>query len=79
MSFGISERQLEELRRTYRKGTRVRLVHMDDQQAPPAGTLGTVDMVDDIGSVHIHWDNGCGLAALMEEDIIELVGRQKEN
>ena len=41
---------LARLREEYPAGTRVELLHMDDAQAPPAGTKGTVRGVDDIGS-----------------------------
>lgn len=33
---------VEKVRREYPAGTRVELVRMDDCQAPPLGTLGTV-------------------------------------
>ena len=33
---------VERIRREYPAGTRVELVRMDDAQAPPAGTKGTV-------------------------------------
>ena len=33
---------VERIRREYPAGTRVELVRMDDVQAPPAGTKGTV-------------------------------------
>lgn len=56
-----SERTLEQIRRRYPAGCRVRLVRMDDVQAPPVGTLGTVIAVDDMGDVLIKWDNGSGL------------------
>ena len=52
-----SERTLEQIRRRYPAGCRVRLVRMDDVQAPPVGTLGTVIAVDDMGDVLIKWDN----------------------
>ena len=52
---------------------RVRLVRMDDIQAPPIGTEGTVKGVDDIGSVMVAWDNGSGLNVVLGEDKIELV------
>ena len=39
------------LRDRYPAGTRVELVQMDDPQAPPVGTKGTVKGVDDIGSI----------------------------
>lgn len=48
--FGISRETVERLRREYPVGCRVELVQMDDCQAPPIGTKGTVRGVDDIGS-----------------------------
>ena len=53
---------INHLRECYPRGTRVELVQMDDPQAPPAGTLGTVIGVDDIGSIMVKWDNGSGLS-----------------
>ena len=38
---------VERIRKEYPKGTRVRLIKMDDMQAPPLGTEGTVIGVDD--------------------------------
>ncbi|QBX15554.1 hypothetical protein Javan191_0023 [Streptococcus phage Javan191] len=35
---------------------------MDDIQAPPTGTKGTVRGVDDIGSIMVSWDNGSSLS-----------------
>ncbi|MDY4509062.1 MAG: DUF4314 domain-containing protein, partial [Candidatus Faecousia sp.] len=46
---------VEVLRRQYPVGTRVELVRMDDPQAPPIGTKGTVKGVDDIGSIMVAW------------------------
>ena len=57
-----------QLRKNYPAGCRVELVHMDDPQAPPAGTRGTVTGVDDIGTIHVRWDNGCGLGVAYGED-----------
>ena len=41
---------------------------MDDPQAPPIGTLGAVIGVDAIGTIHVDWDNGCGLGVAYGED-----------
>ena len=60
---------LEFLQQEYPPGTRVRLTRMDDPQAPPVGTKGTVRGVDDIGSIMVAWDNGCGLSVAYGEDI----------
>lgn len=59
---------VEQLRARYPVGCRVELVRMDDPQAPPVGTQGTVRGVDDIGSVMVAWDNGCGLSVAYGED-----------
>jgi hypothetical protein len=69
----IRPEQLEQLKKTYPNGTRVELVRMDDIQAPPAGTHGTVYGIDDTGSLLVHWDNGSGLNVIYGEDIVRKV------
>lgn len=64
---------VERLKQRYPKGCRVRLVQMDDIQAPPVGTLGTVECIDDTGSIFVHWDNGSGLAVVYGVDKCEKV------
>ena len=68
-----SREALQALRERFPKGTRVELVKMDDPQAPPIGTKGTVLGVDDIGSIMVAWDNGCGLSVAYGEDICRKV------
>jgi hypothetical protein len=46
---------------------------MDDPQAVPPGTKGTVKFVDDIGSIHCHWDNGRSLAVIPGEDSFHMI------
>ena len=55
----------------------VRLLKMDDAQAPAVGTEGTVIGVDDIGSVMVAWDNGSSLNVLIGVDYVEIVGGGK--
>ena len=64
----ISKDIVNHLRKTYPKGCRVELVRMDDIQAPPVGTKGTVKGVDDIGSIMVAWDNGSSLSVVYKED-----------
>lgn len=64
----MKESQLEALKKEYPKGTRVKLVQMDDVQAPPVGTEGTVIGVDDIGSIMVSWDNGSSLNVVFGVD-----------
>lgn len=56
-----SKEIVEKVRTEYPAGTRVELVKMDDSQAPPIGTKGTVHGVDDTGSIMVKWDNGSSL------------------
>lgn len=63
-----SKETVERIRKEYPAGCRVELVRMDDFQAPPVGTKGTVLGVDDIGSVMVRWDNGSGLSIAYGED-----------
>ena len=65
-----SRETVEGVRRAYPKGTRVALVKMDDPQAPPVGTKGTVMGVDDTGSLLMSWDNGSGLNVVYGEDAV---------
>ena len=57
------------IKKQYPKGTRVRLIRMDDREAPPIGTLGTVVGVDAIGTVLMLWDNGCTLGVTDADEI----------
>ena len=61
------------LRQLYPYGTRVELVQMDDPQAPPIGTKGSVLGVDDIGSIIVAWDNGSRLSVVYGEDVCRRV------
>jgi hypothetical protein len=58
---------VESLRKRYPIGCRVELLRMDDVQAPPIGTKGTIG-VDDTASIMVKWDNGCGLNVVYGED-----------
>lgn len=68
---------VERVRSEYPKGTRVELVKMDDCQAPPIGTKGTVLGVDAIASIMVAWDNGSGLNVAYGEDICRKLGGGK--
>ena len=67
----LSEAKLRQLQAEFPAGTRIELVSMDDPQAPPVGTKGTVRLVDAIGSLVVDWDNGCGLNVVYGEDVVK--------
>ena len=68
MSNWPSRETVKRIRKQYPAGTRVELIRMEDEQAPPIGTNGTVVGVDDIGSIMVQWDNGSSLNVVYGED-----------
>lgn len=61
--------QVERIKNMYPIGTRIELLStMDDMQGIEKGTKGTVIGVDDIGTIHMKWDNGRGLGLIPGED-----------
>lgn len=68
-----SKEIVEQVRRQYPTGTRVELLHMDDVQAPPTGTKGTVEGVDDTASLLVAWDNGSHLNVIYGEDKVRRI------
>ena len=61
------------LRRQYPKGARVALVRMNDPYTKlRPGDLGTVDFIDDAGTLFCRWDNGSTLGVVFGEDEIRL-------
>ena len=68
------EKVLIEIRKeTFKPGMRVRLLKMDDDQAPPIGTEGIVLGADDISSLLMSWDTGSSLNVVMGEDVVEII------
>ena len=72
--FGVSKKVLDQLKAEYPSGARVRLVSMEDPYVSiPIGTKGTVRNVDDIGTIHVHWDTGHHLGIAYGEDECEIL------
>lgn len=66
--------EVERIRRRYPKGTVVRLQHMNDQNSRiPAGTIGIVRFVDDVGTVHTRWENGSTLGFIVGVDDVDII------
>lgn len=55
----FTREQIEILKALYPAGTRIQLFSMEDPYSDfPAGIKGTVVLVDDMGTIHMKWDNG---------------------
>ena len=60
---------LEQLRKQYPIGTKIQLISMRDEKYPILpGTIGVVTHIDDMGSIHMKWQNGSSLAIIPEVD-----------
>ena len=65
---------LKRLRERYPEGKKVRLIQMNDIQAPPVGTIGIIKGVDDMGTIHVKWDNGSSLGLVLDAgDLFEML------
>ena len=68
-----SEAKVKYIREIYPVGARVLLHYMNDSRAVPPGTVGTIDHVDDAGTIHVNWDNGRRLGLIVGEDTFEII------
>ena len=64
----LRREQIERLKERYPAGTVVRLGQMEGEHQMPSGMEGKVIDVDDIGQIHVEWENGSTLALNVEED-----------
>lgn len=65
------KKTVDRVRAEYPPGTSVRLVWMDDPQAPPTGTIGRVIGVDDTASLLVEWQTGSSLNVLYGIDQVK--------
>lgn len=64
------------IKNKYPAGTRIKLIEMNDPWNPvEPGTEGTVRLVDDIGQIHMKWDNGRTLALVPGQDEFEIINK----
>lgn len=65
--------EINSLKKIYKPGLKVKLVKMEDSQAPKPGEFGIIKGVDDGGDVLVEWENGSSLKVILDVDIIELI------
>ena len=69
---------LAQLRKKYPTGTKLQLISMRDEKYPILpGTIGVVTHIDDLGSIHMKWQNGSSLAIIPEVDSFKVVAAEK--
>lgn len=74
----MSQWKINAIKKDYPQGTRVELRSMAGEQQMPLGPQGTVEIVDDIGQIHVKWDNGRNLALVPEEDSFRRLPDQEQ-
>ena len=74
----LRREEVERIKEQYPKGTPIRLYSMEGEQTVPPGSRGIVDHVDDIGQIHMKWENGSCLALNVEEDRFDIITKQDE-
>jgi hypothetical protein len=76
--FEMDKDTVEMLRADY-VGKRIRCIEMGEDFEPiPSGSEGTVTHVDDLGTIHVKWDNGRTLGLVYDEDKYELIKEPKK-
>ena len=76
MSQFPSPKEVERIKKMYPKGTRIQIERMNDPYHPiERGTKGTVDHVDDAGTLHCTFDNGRTLGVVTDADIFHVIDR----
>ena len=74
----LKREEIERIKEKYPKGTPIRLYSMEGEQSVPPGSRGVVECVDDIGQIHMKWENGSHLALNVEEDRFDIITQQDE-
>ena len=77
MNFA-DKKTVERLRAEFPVGCRIVLDEMDDRQAPPIGTQGTCNGVDDAGNILVSWDTGSHLNISYGADSCHRVASEAE-
>lgn len=72
--FVYDSDKVERVKEKYPTGTIVECINMGEEVRPiPTGTRGVVTLVDDIGSIHVSWENGSSLALIEEVDRFKVI------
>ena len=69
----MKDNEIDSLKEKYLPGMRIKLIYMEGEERMSSGLKGTVVCVDDIGQVHMRWDNGSTLAINVEHDSFEII------
>lgn len=69
----LSREEIARIKEMYPKGTPIRLYSMEGEPQMPPGMKGKVRLVDDIGQIHMSWENGSTLPLNTEKDQFDIL------
>lgn len=69
----MNDTEIRAIKSKYTNGMRVRLLYMYGEPQMYCGLEGTICIVDDMGQIHVKWDNGSFLAINVEVDRFEIL------
>ena len=70
----MPELSVDEIKSRFKSGLRVELEEMVGEPDMPSGLQGLIDLVDDIGNIHIKWDNERTLSLIYGQDRFKVLG-----
>ncbi len=72
--------QVNQIKQKFLTGTRIELISLEDPETKlKPGDTGTVDFVDEDGTIHIQWDTGSNLALIPGEDSFRIIEKPKSS
>ena len=73
-----NQNKVEILRQRYPEGTRICVDSMDDYCPIESGTCGTIEFVDDAGTLQCKFDNGRTLGVISDVDDFHVVKQEQQ-
>lgn len=73
-----AQEEIKDIKKKYIAGTKIKLIKMYDLQEVPVGTKGIIEFIDDIGTLHIKWENGSTLGLVVGVDEFEIIEEQEK-
>lgn len=75
----LTNDEIQRIKENYPQGTKIKLLKdmLEEKYPVKAGTIGIVDHVDDIGTIHMTWENGRSLGLIPNLDSFEVVSNSK--
>ena len=74
-----TRREINAIKRHFKPNTRIKLDHTDDPKSVPDGTMGTIKYIDDMGQIHVTWDNGSSIALIVGLDDFTVLATPTNN